>query len=154
MYLQKVISKKLFKKLVFCRHLGKVYDENSRIRIHWSETWIRGSRSGSGSTPKCHESATLLRPYQCWKTRRKSWASIIVSFDQEMSGMEERGRRRALWRRWRPASAMPRSIFHIRTKVNWAIVARKVFYRVSLSIKKNPCRPLPDIYFEQKTKDF
>ncbi len=34
MYLQKVISKKLFKKLVFCWHLGKVNDENSRI-------WIR-----------------------------------------------------------------------------------------------------------------
>jgi hypothetical protein len=33
MYLQKVISKKLFKKLVFCWHLGKVNDENSRIRI-------------------------------------------------------------------------------------------------------------------------
>jgi hypothetical protein len=27
-----------------------------RIRIHWSEAWIRGS----GSTPKCHGSATLL----------------------------------------------------------------------------------------------
>jgi hypothetical protein len=35
----------------------KVSDENSRIRIHWSETWIRGSES----TPKCHGSATLLR---------------------------------------------------------------------------------------------
>jgi hypothetical protein len=33
MYLQKVISKKLNKKLVFCWHLGKVNDENSRIRI-------------------------------------------------------------------------------------------------------------------------
>ncbi len=33
MYLQKVISKKLFKKLVFCWHLGKVNDENNRIRI-------------------------------------------------------------------------------------------------------------------------
>jgi hypothetical protein len=29
----------------------KVIDENSRIRIHLSEAWIRGS--GSGSTPKC-----------------------------------------------------------------------------------------------------
>ncbi len=28
-----------------------------RIRIHWSEAWIRGS--GSGSTPKCHGSGTL-----------------------------------------------------------------------------------------------
>jgi hypothetical protein len=45
----------------------EVKDENSRIRIririliriHLSEAWIRGSRSGSGSTPKCHGSATL-----------------------------------------------------------------------------------------------
>ncbi len=29
-----------------------------RIRIHWSEAWIR--ESGSGSTPKCHGSATLF----------------------------------------------------------------------------------------------
>ncbi len=40
----------------------KVNDENSkiriRIRIHLSEVWIRGS--GSGSTPTCHRSATLL----------------------------------------------------------------------------------------------
>jgi hypothetical protein len=35
-------------------------DENSRIRIHLSEAWIRGS----GSTPKCHGSATLLKPLQ------------------------------------------------------------------------------------------
>jgi hypothetical protein len=35
-----------------------VNDENSRIRIHLSEAWIRGSRSGS--TPKCHGSATLV----------------------------------------------------------------------------------------------
>jgi hypothetical protein len=34
MYLQKVISKKTSKKLVFCWHLGKVNDENGRIRIH------------------------------------------------------------------------------------------------------------------------
>jgi hypothetical protein len=33
-----------------------------RIRIHQSEAWIRGSGSGSGSTPKCHGSGTLL-PY-------------------------------------------------------------------------------------------
>jgi hypothetical protein len=45
----------------------KVNEENSiiriRIRIHWSEAWIRGSRSGS--TPKYHGSATLLRSW--WK---------------------------------------------------------------------------------------
>ncbi len=62
-YLQKVISKKTFKNL-FCWPLGKVNDENSRIRIririHYSEAWIRGSRYGSGSTPKCHGSATLF----------------------------------------------------------------------------------------------
>jgi hypothetical protein len=34
MYLQKVISKKTITKIVFCWHLGKVNDENSRIRIH------------------------------------------------------------------------------------------------------------------------
>jgi hypothetical protein len=33
----------------------KVKDENSRIRIYWSEAQI----SGSGSVPKCHESTTL-----------------------------------------------------------------------------------------------
>ncbi len=55
MYLQKVISIKTSFLLAF----GKVNDENSRIRIHKSEEWIRGSRSGSGSTPKCHGSATL-----------------------------------------------------------------------------------------------
>jgi hypothetical protein len=32
----------------------KVNDKNGRIRIHFSEAWIRGS----GSTPKCHGSAT------------------------------------------------------------------------------------------------
>jgi hypothetical protein len=37
----------------------KVNDENKRIRIHQSEAWIRGSASGSGSTPKCHGTATL-----------------------------------------------------------------------------------------------
>ncbi len=39
MYLQYVISKKTFFKLVFCWHLGKVIDENSRIRI---QIQIRG----------------------------------------------------------------------------------------------------------------
>jgi len=41
----------------------KVNDENSRIqiriRIHWSEAWIRGSSFGSGSTPKSHGFGTL-----------------------------------------------------------------------------------------------
>ncbi len=34
----------------------KVGDENRRIRIHYSDAWIRGSES----TPKCHGSATLV----------------------------------------------------------------------------------------------
>ncbi len=58
MYLQKVIAKKTFFYLFFVGIL-KVNDENSRIRIHYSEAWIRGSRSGSA--PKCHGSATLSR---------------------------------------------------------------------------------------------
>jgi hypothetical protein len=59
MHLQKVISRKnCVKKLVFAGIL-KVNDENSRIRIQYSEAWIRGS--GSGSTPKCHGSATLAQ---------------------------------------------------------------------------------------------
>ncbi len=35
----------------------KVSDENSRIRIHYSEARI----PGSGSVPKCHRSATLIK---------------------------------------------------------------------------------------------
>ncbi len=33
-----------------------VKDKNSRIRIHFSEAWIRGS----GSVPKCHRFTTLV----------------------------------------------------------------------------------------------
>jgi hypothetical protein len=50
-------NKNFFVKIKFFVGILKVNDENSRIRIHQSETWIRGS--GSGSTPKCHGSATL-----------------------------------------------------------------------------------------------
>jgi hypothetical protein len=60
MYLQKVTSrKKCVKKLIFAGIL-KFNDENIRIRIriYQSEAWICGS--GSGSTPKCHGSWTLL----------------------------------------------------------------------------------------------
>ncbi len=42
----------------------------------WSEAWIRGSRSGSGSTPKCHGSATLEETHnrQCKMTSsKKNW---------------------------------------------------------------------------------
>jgi hypothetical protein len=55
-YLQKVICRQTFY-ISFCRHLEG--DEKSRIRIririHYLEAWI----PGSGSTPKCHGSATL-----------------------------------------------------------------------------------------------
>ncbi len=58
-----VPSKSNKQKKFFFLHLGKVNDGNSRIRIrnrlHYSEAWIRGSRSGTGYTPKCHGSATL-----------------------------------------------------------------------------------------------
>jgi hypothetical protein len=48
-------EKNFFFKLDFCWCL-EGQEENSRIRIHSSEAWIRGS----GSTPKCHGSATLF----------------------------------------------------------------------------------------------
>jgi hypothetical protein len=60
MYLQKVTSRKIVLKNLFNAGILKVNDENSRIRIHLSEAWIRGSGSGSGSTPKCHRSGTLV----------------------------------------------------------------------------------------------
>jgi hypothetical protein len=45
-------------KISFFVGILKVSDENRRIRIriHLSEAWI----PGSGSTPKCHGSATLV----------------------------------------------------------------------------------------------
>jgi hypothetical protein len=51
MYLQKEVRRKTFCLNLFFVGIFKVNDENSRIRIriHYSETWIRGS----GSTPKC-----------------------------------------------------------------------------------------------------
>ncbi len=51
-------NQKIFFLLLFVGVL-KVNDENSRIRIriHYSEAWIRGS--GSGSTQKCHGPGTL-----------------------------------------------------------------------------------------------
>jgi hypothetical protein len=48
-------KKKTLKKISFLLASWKVNDENSKIRIQ-SEAWIRGS----GSTPKCHGSGTLL----------------------------------------------------------------------------------------------
>ncbi len=54
-------QKKLFKKIIFLfaswRSMTKIAGSGSRIRsrIHLSEAWILGS----GSTPKCHGSATL-----------------------------------------------------------------------------------------------
>ncbi len=48
----------------------KVNDENSRIRIHLSEAWI----CGSGSIPKCHGSATLVKypPVICFSLVRRN----------------------------------------------------------------------------------
>ncbi len=59
-----------FKKICFFGVL-KVNDKDSRIRIriHWSEAWIRGS----GSTPKCHGSATLLK--------RPTWAFCGLEYN-------------------------------------------------------------------------
>jgi hypothetical protein len=77
MYIQKVMSKKLFKKLVFCWHLWKVNDENItiriQIRIHKSEAWIRGS----GSTPKCYGSATLELEHSCTCTKTPSGSDSV-----------------------------------------------------------------------------
>ncbi len=50
MYLQKVISKKLFSKIYFFVGILKVTDKKSRIRIH---------KCGSGSIPQCLGSSTL-----------------------------------------------------------------------------------------------
>ncbi len=60
MYLLKSNKQKNCIKNYFFVGVLKVNDENSRIRIHLSETWIHGSGSGSGSIPKCHGSARLL----------------------------------------------------------------------------------------------
>ncbi len=46
-----------------------------RIRIHKSEAWIRGSRSGSGSTPKYHGSATLPRS----KINGESYVTTVIT---------------------------------------------------------------------------
>jgi hypothetical protein len=54
MFLQKVTRRTTYLKNSFCWGL-EVKNENSRIRIHWSEAWILGSGSG----PKCHGSTTL-----------------------------------------------------------------------------------------------
>ncbi len=56
MNLQKVISRKTF--FLLCILKGNDENRRIRIRIHLSEAWIRGS----GSTPKCLGSATLLKP--------------------------------------------------------------------------------------------
>ncbi len=55
------MQKNLYNKICFFVGILKVNDENRRIRIripiHLSEAWICGSESGS--TPKCHGTATL-----------------------------------------------------------------------------------------------
>ncbi len=64
-YLQKVISKKTLKKLVFCVGILSATEEKSRIRIRNSMVRIRRSvvrihGSGSGCVPKCYVSTTLI----------------------------------------------------------------------------------------------
>jgi hypothetical protein len=53
----------------------KVNDENSRILIHYSEAWNRGSRSGS--TPKCHGSGTLVHIYSHFGKSRYNMKIIL-----------------------------------------------------------------------------
>ncbi len=50
-------AKVVRKKMIFC-YVFKIPDEHSRIRIriHYSEVWIRGS----GSVPKFHGSTTIV----------------------------------------------------------------------------------------------
>jgi hypothetical protein len=55
------MQENFFKKNLFFVGILKVNDEKRRIRINKSEAWIPGS--GSGSTPKCHGSATLVFMY-------------------------------------------------------------------------------------------
>jgi hypothetical protein len=71
------MQENFFKNLFFVGIL-KVNDENRRIRIHWSEAWIRGSASGSRSTPKCHGSATLLKRY-LFTTGENNWTCAVKS---------------------------------------------------------------------------
>ncbi len=60
---QKKIVLKICFLLASWRSMTKTAGSGSRIRIriHWSEAWIHGS--GSGSTPKCHGSATMQKLY-------------------------------------------------------------------------------------------
>ncbi len=74
------VEKIVYKNYFFAGIL-KVNDENSgsgyesRIRIHLSEAWIRGP--GSGSTPKCHGSATLLGGFVgLWSQQASSFPSL------------------------------------------------------------------------------
>jgi hypothetical protein len=64
MYLQKVITRKNCVKNNFFAGILKVNDENRRIRIQDPDPdpLVRSMdpRSGSGSTPKCHGSITLI----------------------------------------------------------------------------------------------
>jgi hypothetical protein len=74
MYLQKVISKKLFKKLVFCWHLGKVNDENSRIRIRIRDPdpLVRGMDPRIQIRIRIHPKISWIRNTAIQYTRRKS----------------------------------------------------------------------------------
>ncbi len=76
--------KNCVKKLIFLlaswRSMTKIAGSRSRIRIHWSEAWIRGS--GSGSTPKCHGSGTLApwANYPTKLTEPRNRTFVHVSF--------------------------------------------------------------------------
>ncbi len=88
-YLQKVISAKTRKTIIFC--VSKVTDDKSRfririqnrIRIRWSEVRIR--RFGSGSVPICHKSRTLV-----WGEKYNGWflaelLSRVLNFLKQIS---------------------------------------------------------------------
>ncbi len=104
MDLQKVISRKNCVKNQFLAGILKVNDENSRIRIHQSEAWIRGS----GSTPKFHGSGTLRsivldNAYQCsvWRIclteKIRIWLTLVLNkyrylqkmYNEEILGLKQ-----------------------------------------------------------------
>ncbi len=85
MYFQKVSRRKKIKisfLLASWRSMTKIAVSGSRIRIHWSEAWIRGS--GSGSTPKCHRSATLLLRFQKSGCRRGTAKKTLWVHDNDI----------------------------------------------------------------------
>jgi hypothetical protein len=59
----------------------KVNDENSRIRIHLSEAWIRGS--GTGTMKNSYGCATLIKKFYHKKQSRSCLFNIFYSFKDE-----------------------------------------------------------------------